>query len=52
MSNGEQAQEGAESANKSADWQSPNNDAEEESDDSYDEEEEVDSPRRTKRQSK
>ena len=51
MSNEEQAQEGVESADESADWQSPDDDDEEESDKSNNEEE-VDSPPRTKRRSK
>ena len=55
MPNGEQAQEqvqeGADSAEESADWQSPDDDDEEESDES-DDEEEVDSPPRTERRSK
>ena len=56
MPNGEQAQEqvqeGADSAEESGDWQSPDDDDEEESDESDDEEEEVDSPPRTERRSK
>ena len=47
MSNGEQAQEGAERAAESIDWQSPYDDDEEESVES-DDEEEFDSPLRTK----
>ena len=41
-----------ESADESADWQSPDDEEEEESDESDDEEEEVDSPPRTERRSK
>ena len=52
MPNGEQAQEGVESADESADWQSLDDDDEEESDESDNEEEEVDSPPRTERRSK
>ena len=51
MPNGEQVQEGAESTDESADWQSPDDDDEEESDES-DDEEEVDSPPCTERRSK
>ena len=56
MPNGEQAQEqvqeGADSTEESADWQSPDDEDEEENDESDDEEEEVDSPPRIERRSK
>ena len=51
MPNGEQAQEGVESMDESADWQSPDDDDEEESDE-LDDEEEVDSPPRIDHRSK
>jgi hypothetical protein len=50
MPNGEQVQEGTESADESGDWQSPD-DNEDDSDDS-DDSEEIDSPPRLERRSK
>ena len=52
MPNGEQAHEGAESTDESADWKSPDDDDEEESNELDNEEEEVNSPPCTKHRSK
>ena len=52
MPNGEQAQEGVESTDESADWQSPDDDDEEEDSDETKDGEEVDSSPHTECRSK